>query len=120
MKLEIKLFANFREYLPAGSEKYTCWLEVEAGTTIAQALGKLKIPESLPMITLVNGIHLSFDTPLQPGDVLSVFPPVAGGGGQLRMRNSECGILDGESKKENRNKFRILHSEFRIGMGDSG
>jgi molybdopterin synthase sulfur carrier subunit len=79
MKLEIKLFANFREFLPAGTEKYTCWLELEEGTTIGQVLEKLKIPDDIPMITLVNGLHRTFEDRLQPGDVLSVFPPVAGG-----------------------------------------
>jgi molybdopterin converting factor small subunit len=79
MKIEIKLFANFREYLPPGSEKYTCWLELEEGTTVGQALQRLKIPESIPMITLVNGLHRTFEDPLQAQDVLSVFPPVAGG-----------------------------------------
>jgi molybdopterin converting factor small subunit len=27
----------------------------------------------------VNGIHRKVEDPLQPGDVLSIFPPVAGG-----------------------------------------
>jgi molybdopterin converting factor small subunit len=31
------------------------------------------------MIPLVNGIHRKPEDALQPGDVLSVFPPVAGG-----------------------------------------
>jgi len=79
MKLEIKLFANFREFLPPGTHKYTCWLELEEGTTIGQVLEKLKIPDDIPMITLVNGLHRTFEDRLQPGDVLSVFPPVAGG-----------------------------------------
>ncbi len=79
MKLEIKLFANFGEFLPPGTEKYTCWLELEEGTTIGQVLEKLKIPDDIPMITLVNGLHRTFEDRLQPGDVLSVFPPVAGG-----------------------------------------
>jgi molybdopterin converting factor small subunit len=79
MKLEIKLFANFTEFLPPGTEKYTCWLELEEGTTIGQVLEKLKIPDDIPMITLVNGLHRTFEDRLQPGDVLSVFPPVAGG-----------------------------------------
>ncbi len=79
MKLEIKLFANFGEFLPPGTEKYTCWLELEEGTTIGQVLEKLKIPDDIPMITLVNGLHRTFEDRLQPGDVLSIFPPVAGG-----------------------------------------
>jgi len=79
MKVEVKLFANFREYLPPGSDKYGILLELEEGTTIGQVLEGLKIPESVPMITLVNGIHRRAEDPLEPGDVLSVFPPVAGG-----------------------------------------
>jgi molybdopterin synthase sulfur carrier subunit len=79
MKVQVKLFANFQEYLPPGSEKYSCTLELEEGTTIAQVLARLKIPESQPMVPLVNGIHRQPEDRLQPGDVLSIFPPVAGG-----------------------------------------
>jgi molybdopterin synthase sulfur carrier subunit len=79
MKVEIKLFANFQEYLPAGSGKYSCFLELKEGTTIGQTLSRLNVPESMPMITLVNGIHRDLEEPLHPGDVVSVFPPVAGG-----------------------------------------
>ena len=79
MKVEVKLFANFREYLPPGSEKYSCTLKLEEGTTVGQVLERLKIPESLAKITLVNGIHREIEDPLESGDVLSVFPPVAGG-----------------------------------------
>jgi len=79
MKIEIKLFANLQEYLPPGSEKYACSLELEAGTTVGQVLEKLKIPDSEPIITVINGIHRPVDETLHPGDVLSVFPPVAGG-----------------------------------------
>jgi len=79
MKVEVKLFASFREYLPAGSEKYSCFLEVEEGTIIKHVLKSLHIPESVPMILLVNGIHRGEEDILQDGDVLSVFPPVAGG-----------------------------------------
>ena len=79
MKVEVKLFANFREYLPPGSQNYSCTLEVEEGATVDQVLERLKIPRSVPMIPLVNGIHRKPEDALQPGDVLSVFPPVAGG-----------------------------------------
>jgi len=79
MRVEVKLFANFREYLPPGSDRYSCSLDLDEGTTVGQVLERLKIPESIPMITLVNGIHRKSEDALQPGDILSVFPPVAGG-----------------------------------------
>jgi len=79
MKVEVKLFANFRDYLPSGSRSYAHLLDLDEGATIRQALENLKVPPGLPMILLVNGIHKQAEEVLQPGDVLSVFPPVAGG-----------------------------------------
>ncbi len=79
MKIEVKLFANFRDYLPPGSDKYSCFLEMEEGTTVGQVLQKLNIPDSLPLVTLVNGLHRDVGDSLQAGDALSVFPPIAGG-----------------------------------------
>ncbi|MFH1758399.1 MAG: MoaD/ThiS family protein, partial [Pseudomonadota bacterium] len=79
MKVEVKLFANFREYLPPGSDKHACLLDLDEGTTLNHVLEKLKIPTTIPMLLLVNGIHKKGEDVLQPGDVLSVFPPVAGG-----------------------------------------
>jgi len=79
MKVEVKLFANFREFLPPGTKEYSVFLEVEEGTSIGQVLEILKISETIPMLTLVNGMHQKFEDPLHSGDVLSLFPPVAGG-----------------------------------------
>jgi molybdopterin converting factor small subunit len=79
MRIEVKLFANFREFLPPGTGGYSVFLEVETGTTIGQVLEILRIPESIPMLTLVKGIHRKFEDAMLPGDVLSLFPPVAGG-----------------------------------------
>ncbi len=79
MKLEIKLFAYFRDFLPAQSWKDSCVLEMEEGATIGEVLGKFKIPLSMPIIILVNGVQQGSGDVLRPGDVLSIFPPVAGG-----------------------------------------
>ncbi len=79
MKVEVKLFANFREYLPPGSSSYARLMDLDEGTTIRQVLENLKIPPSIPMVLLVNGIYKQAEEVLQPGDALNVFPPVAGG-----------------------------------------
>ncbi len=79
MNIEVKLFANFREYLPPGSKGYGCILEIEEGTTIGGVLRRLQIPDAVPLIALVNGLHRSPEDTLGAGDVLSIFPPVAGG-----------------------------------------
>jgi molybdopterin converting factor small subunit len=79
MQVEVKLFATLRDYLPKDSERFSCKLEIEAQSQVKDILTKLKIPEEMPKIILVNGVHGKIDQILKEGDVLSIFPPVAGG-----------------------------------------
>jgi molybdopterin converting factor small subunit len=79
MEIEVKLFATLRDYLPKGSTRFSCKMEIEGGTQVQEILEKLKIPEEFPKIILVNGVHGKKEQTLKEGDVLSVFPPVAGG-----------------------------------------
>lgn len=79
MEIEVKLFATLRDYLPAGSSRFSCKMKIDAPTRIEDVMSILKIPEEMPKIILVNGIHGKKEQILKDGDVLSVFPPVAGG-----------------------------------------
>ena len=79
MEIELKLFATLRDYLPKGSDRFSCKLKIEENTHVKDILAKLKIPEDMPKIILVNGVHGKGEQVLKEGDVLSVFPPVAGG-----------------------------------------
>ena len=79
MEIEVKLFATLRDYLPEGSSRFSCKMEIDSHTRVQDILSKLKMPEEMPKIILVNGIHGKKDQTLKDGDVLSVFPPVAGG-----------------------------------------
>jgi sulfur-carrier protein len=79
MEIEVKLFATLRDYLPKGSSRFSCKMEVNGDTRIQDILLKLKVPDDIPKIILVNGIHGKLEQVLKEGDVLSIFPPVAGG-----------------------------------------
>jgi sulfur carrier protein len=79
MEIEVKLFATLRDYLPKGSTRFSCRMEIDGKTQVQDILEKLKIPEEFPKIILVNGVHGKKEQVLKEGDVLSVFPPVAGG-----------------------------------------
>jgi sulfur carrier protein len=79
MEIEVKLFATLRDYLPKGSSRFSCKLEIDNQTRIQDVMSRLKIPDDLPKIILVNGVHGKKDQILKEGDVLSIFPPVAGG-----------------------------------------
>jgi sulfur carrier protein len=79
MEIEVKLFATLRDYLPQESDRFSCKMKVDEGTRVQDVLTRLKIPREMPKIILVNGIHGKKEQVLKEGDVLSVFPPVAGG-----------------------------------------
>ncbi|NIO03230.1 MAG: MoaD/ThiS family protein [Proteobacteria bacterium] len=82
MEIEVKLFANFRDYLPKGSDRFSSKIKVDASKRVADVLRKLGLPEDYPKIILINGVHAKENDKLKDGDVLSVFPPVAGGQGK--------------------------------------
>jgi molybdopterin converting factor small subunit len=79
MEVQLKLFATLRKYLPPDATNKTVSLALEDGQTVAEALGKLGVPLPEAHLILVNGQSQSADHPLSSGDVVSVFPPVAGG-----------------------------------------
>lgn len=79
MEIEVKLFATLRDYLPKGSGRFSCRMEIDGQTRVEEILKRLNIPEEIPKIILINGIHGKKEQLLKEGDVLSIFPPVAGG-----------------------------------------
>ena len=79
MKIEVHLYATLTQYLPKGSENRRAVMECPDGATVLQVIDQLGIPREHPNMVLINGIHAQDDTPLKDGDVLSVFPPLAGG-----------------------------------------
>ncbi len=79
MEIEVRLFATLQEYVPRGEMKHTFKLAVDEGTQVGGVLRRLRIPEKMAKILLVNGKYAPQDSVLKPGDVLSIFPPVGGG-----------------------------------------
>ena len=79
MEVKLKLFATLRDYLPKDSDGKSCQIEIDETTTIEQILTQMNVPGEIPKIILVNGLQGSGDQTLKDGDVLSIFPPVAGG-----------------------------------------
>ncbi|MFB3885202.1 MAG: MoaD/ThiS family protein [Thermodesulfobacteriota bacterium] len=79
MEIEVRLFATLRDYLPKGSGRFSFKMEVDGHTRVQDVLAGLHLPDEIPKIILVNGIHGKKEQVLKEGDVLSIFPPVAGG-----------------------------------------
>lgn len=79
MKIEVKLFATFAFYLPETSAGSSATLEVPTGSTVRQVVTLLEVPDEMPAIILVNGRDADPEQVLEDGDVLAMFPPLAGG-----------------------------------------
>ena len=84
MKITFKLYASLTEYLPAEARRSNrVELDVADGTTITQIIDPLAMPPRLIHIVLVNGVYVQPEArathALQPGDVLAIWPPIAGG-----------------------------------------
>ncbi|MBE0473154.1 MoaD/ThiS family protein [Rhodoferax sp.] len=84
MKITLKLFASLTDYLPPEA-RYSniVVMDIAPETTIGQLVEQYRLPEKLVHLVLVNG---SYVTPqkrptqtLNEGDVLAIWPPIAGG-----------------------------------------
>jgi len=78
MRITVKLFATLHQYQPAAPRSGMA-LEVPPDSTVAEILPRLRIPEAAPLVAMVNEKVEHLDCVLHEGDVLSLFPPVAGG-----------------------------------------
>ena len=84
MKITLKLFASLTDYLPP-ENKYTNMvdLDIEPDATIMQIITPMALPEKMVHLVLVNGKYVApadrLSTTLAEGDVLAIWPPIAGG-----------------------------------------
>ncbi len=79
MQIELRLFANLRKKL-SPEVRGKARISLEEGATLADLLSKMDIPERLAQMVLINGAQeKELTLTLKDGDVVSIFPPVAGG-----------------------------------------
>jgi sulfur carrier protein ThiS len=83
MQITLKLFATLGDFLPAGSRYNQIEVEVPVGVTVASVIQQHQLPDKLVHLVLVNGVYINplerASKVLQAGDVLAIWPPIAGG-----------------------------------------
>lgn len=80
--IRFKLYAGLSDYLPHGAADNAIQLEVEEDASPRSILDAHLVPEKLAHLVLINGVYVNSsdrDRPLDDGDTLAVWPPVAGG-----------------------------------------
>ena len=84
MKVTFKLYASLTDYLPAEARSGNIVeLDVAEGTPIAKLIEPFGLPHKLVHLVLVNGVYVApadrLTRVLNDGDVLAIWPPIAGG-----------------------------------------
>jgi sulfur-carrier protein len=83
MKIRLRLFAGLRDYVPAGATSNEIELEVAHGISVQGVIDLNALPAKRVHLVLVNGYHIPpgaySSTILDDGDLVSIWPPVAGG-----------------------------------------
>ncbi len=84
MRITFKLYASLGEHLPVEKRQGNSMpLDVAVGATIGQAIEPFQLPMKLVHLVLVNGVYVAPEARaghvLNEGDVLAIWPPIAGG-----------------------------------------
>ncbi len=74
MKVQVKLFAFFREGRFIKDDK-----ELPDGITAGQVVDDLNIKREEVGVLMLNSRHCKFETVLQEGDIYAIFPVIGGG-----------------------------------------
>ena len=83
MRLTVKLYATLSDYLPAASRNNRVEVDVAENVTVDAVLAPFLLPPKLIHLVLVNGVFIPpgarASNVLAEGDIVAVWPPIAGG-----------------------------------------
>jgi sulfur carrier protein ThiS len=83
IRITLKLFALLSGYLPDGATRNQVELLVPANSTPMSIISSFRVPIALCALVVVNGtfVHVADRATrrLVDGDVLAIWPPIAGG-----------------------------------------
>ena len=84
MKITFKLYATLGDLLPPNAVRNVAEIEVDEQATLHSIIDKYQVPRELAHLVLINGVFVcdadrDESGLLKEGDVLAIWPPVAGG-----------------------------------------
>lgn len=83
MKMYIELYASLMKYLPPGKSRFRREIKVKQGLLLSRLIEQFHISQEEAHLVLVNGFFVNLEDRdakvLTEGDVVSIWPPVAGG-----------------------------------------
>ena len=83
MKMYIEFYAGLMKYLPPGKSRFRREVKVEDALALSRLIEQFHISPEEAHLVLINGHFVNpedrADRVLAEGDVVSIWPPVAGG-----------------------------------------
>ncbi|MDH3634562.1 MAG: MoaD/ThiS family protein [Gammaproteobacteria bacterium] len=83
MQISIEFYASLMKYLPPGKSRFRREIKVDQGLKLARLIEQFHISPEEAHLVLVNGLFVCGEDragcELVEGDVVSIWPPVAGG-----------------------------------------
>ncbi len=83
MKITLKLYASLMPYLPETDQRHAVDIDIDPQDTPYQVIENVGIPKDLAHLVIVNGLFVCGDArndaQFKEGDVLAIWPEVAGG-----------------------------------------
>jgi molybdopterin converting factor small subunit len=84
MQITFKLYATLQHLLPADAKNNAIVIDVPEQATLHEVIDRFNVAHKDAHLVLINGRYIGFDERddkglLTDGDVLAVWPPVAGG-----------------------------------------
>lgn len=79
MRVEVRLFATLRKYLPTKEIGEPSFVELDGQAKVSDLLARLGIPPGEAFVVMVNGRRQDLGWTLKDGDRIGIFPPVGGG-----------------------------------------
>jgi sulfur-carrier protein len=98
VKVEVRAFATLSAFLPRETREAAV-LEVPDGSTVGDLVRFLGVPDEMTVIALLNGCEAEPDQILKSDDVVTLFPPLVGGGlGPLQTSPCARGVTRTHAK----------------------
>lgn len=84
MQITLKLFATLGDLLPSNAIRNVATINVDDDATLHSIIDSYRVPRELAHLVLINGVFVcdadrDQSGLLKEGDVLAIWPPVAGG-----------------------------------------
>ncbi|MEM7256746.1 MAG: MoaD/ThiS family protein [Pseudomonadota bacterium] len=84
MKITFKLYATLQDKLPSNAVNNAVEVDVNDEVTLFELIDQFGVPRESAHLVLINGAYFGEDQRSEPGlltegDVVAIWPPVAGG-----------------------------------------